>query len=90
MTFDNNPFNGADGVPQMPQPQIDVETLPTVTCDKCGCKIFKAGLVLKKVSPLQSQSGQEEVLPVQVFACAACNHVNDSMGGSLLREKKIL
>ena len=33
-------------------------------------------MMLKKLSPLISPSGQEAIVPVGVFACDACGHVN--------------
>jgi hypothetical protein len=32
--------------------------------------------LLRKVSALISPTGKETVVPIQVFACDSCNHVN--------------
>ena len=32
-----------------------------------------------KVSALVSPTGKETVLPIQLFACAHCNHINEDM-----------
>ena len=31
---------------------------------------------MRKLSKLLSPTGQETMLPVQVFACVECNHIN--------------
>ena len=55
---------------------IDLTHAKTLECEKCGCKAFKQTLMLKKLSPLVSPTGQEAIIPVGVFACDHCGHVN--------------
>ena len=45
-------------------------------CEECKCKAFKQTLMLKKLSPLVSPNGQEAIVPVTVFCCEKCGHVN--------------
>ena len=33
-------------------------------------------MMLKKLSPLVSPNGQEAIIPVMVFACDSCGHIN--------------
>jgi phage FluMu protein Com len=54
-----------------------VDSAATVTCDSCGHHIFENGLVLKRFSAVSSPTGQEVVVPVEVFKCAKCSHVNE-------------
>tara|TARA_R100000315_G_C5182574_1_gene105963 strand:- start:62 stop:304 length:243 start_codon:yes stop_codon:yes gene_type:complete len=56
--------------------QIDLTHAKDITCDECGCRGFKQTLMLKKLSALVSPNGQEAMVPVAVFACEACNHIN--------------
>ena len=48
----------------------------TLECEECGCKGFKQTLMLKKLSALVSPNGQESMVPVGVFACEKCSHIN--------------
>ena len=55
---------------------IDLTHATTLECEECGCQGFKQTLILKKLSALMSPSGQEAMIPIQVFACTECSHVN--------------
>ena len=64
---------GKDG--QM-QEQIDISKTSAIKCEKCENPTFKQTLLLRKLSALVSPNGQETLVPVQVFACEKCGHVN--------------
>ena len=64
---------GKDG--QMQQ-QIDISKTSAIKCEKCENPTFKQSLLLRKLSALVSPNGQETLVPVQVFACEKCGHVN--------------
>ena len=55
---------------------IDVSQTTPVKCEKCENQTFKQTLLLRKVSALVSPNGQEQYVPVAVFACEKCGHVN--------------
>ena len=64
---------GKDGQAQQ---TIDVSQTSPVKCEKCENQTFKQTLLLRKVSVLVSPNGQEQYIPVGVFACEKCGHVN--------------
>ena len=64
---------GKDG--QM-QEQIDISKTSAIKCEKCENSTFKQTLLLRKMSALVSPNGQETIIPMQVFACEKCGHVN--------------
>ena len=64
---------GKDG--QM-QEQIDISKTTPIQCEKCNGSTFKQTLLLRKLSSLVSPNGQETIVPMQVFACEKCGHVN--------------
>ena len=66
-------IKGNDGVSL---DNIDLTHAKTLECEKCQNKGFRQTLMLKKLSPLMSPSGQEAIIPVGVFACDSCGHVN--------------
>ena len=48
----------------------------TSECDECKAKTFKQSLMLKKLSGILSPNGQDQIVPIMVFACESCGHVN--------------
>ena len=64
---------GKDG--QM-QEQIDISKTTPVKCEKCENQTFKQTLLIRKLSALVSPNGQETIVPMAVFACEKCGHVN--------------
>ena len=58
------------------QEQIDITKTSAVKCEACENSTFKQSLLLRKMSALVSPTGQETIIPMQVFACEKCGHVN--------------
>ena len=60
------------------QPGLNVDFSQTTAevCDKCGNDTFTQVLKMRKLSALVSPSGQEAIIPMQVFSCDKCGHVN--------------
>ena len=69
-----NMGGGQGGPPTLDN--VDLTHAETLECEKCQCKGFKQTLMLKKLSALISPSGQESLVPVTVFACEKCSHIN--------------
>tara|TARA_Y100001973_G_C5033658_1_gene249309 strand:+ start:431 stop:664 length:234 start_codon:yes stop_codon:yes gene_type:complete len=65
--------------------QIEISKTSAINCESCGNSTFKQTLLLRKLSALVSPDGQETIVPVQVFACEKCGHVNSEFSdiGSL-------
>ena len=55
---------------------LDISQTTPVKCDKCVNQTFKDTLILRKLSALVSPNGQEQYIPVAVFACEKCGNVN--------------
>ena len=64
-----------DGKGQM-QEQIDFSKTSQIKCEACDGSAFKQTLLLRKMSALVAPGGQETIIPMQVFACEKCGHVN--------------
>ena len=58
------------------QETIDFSKTTQIKCESCDSSTFKQTLLLRKMSALVSPNGQETIIPMQVFACDSCNHVN--------------
>ena len=61
---------------QQMQMNIDFEQTTPVVCDECGHDVFTQALKMRKISALLSPTGQETMIPMQVFTCAKCGHIN--------------
>ena len=66
---------------------IDLTHAKTVSCDNCECKAFKQTMMLKKLSSLMSPTGEEAIIPVGVFACEACGHVNKEFSEAEIKQR---
>ena len=66
-------IKGSDGITL---DNIDLTHATTLECEKCQCKGFKQTLLLRKLSALVAPGGQETIVPMSVFACEKCGHVN--------------
>ena len=62
---------------QQQQFNIDFSQTTAVTCDECGHEHFVQVNLMRKLSPMLSPTGQPALIPVPVFACANCKHVNE-------------
>jgi|TARA_B100000073_G_scaffold278415_1_gene238777 hypothetical protein len=69
--------NGGQGGGPPTLDNVDLTHAKTIECEKCKCKAFKQTMMLKKLSPLLSPTGQEAIVPIMVFACEGCGHVNE-------------
>ena len=55
--------------------QLDLKNATDMTCEKCDGKLFEKVCRIKKVSALVSPTGQEIVLPFELFACKSCGEI---------------
>ena len=78
-------INGGPGGQQgggNPLDNVDLTHAKTIECEKCQCQSFKQSMMLKKLSALVSPNGQEAIVPVMVFACEKCGHVNEEFANA--------
>ena len=61
--------------PQETQVQVDLSKADTIKCDDCGNYLFITSHVIKRISPILSPTGQEAIVPVQVYSCGNCGTV---------------
>ena len=60
------------------QPGLNVDFSQTTAevCEECGNDTFTQVYQIRALSALLSPTGQETKIPIQVFACAKCGHIN--------------
>ena len=55
--------------------KVDLNKADTIKCDDCGNYLFITSHVIKGLSPIVSPTGQEALIPVQVYSCGNCGKV---------------
>ena len=71
------------------QVQVDLRDAETIKCSGCNNYLFITSFILKRLSAIVSPSGQEALIPVQVYSCGNCGKVAEGMlEGSGLEEDK--
>ena len=62
-----------------PKAKVDLSQAESVKCEECDNYSFIESYFLKRLSPLVSPTGQEAMIPIEVFACGNCGKVPDKM-----------
>jgi uncharacterized Zn finger protein len=55
---------------------VDINQTSGVTCDECGGVYFDQALVIRKASGLLTGTGKPGYIPIPIFKCCGCGHVN--------------
>jgi len=75
--------------PPQAQVKVDLKEAQTIRCKSCDNYLWIQAFVLKKISALVSPSGQEGLVPVQVFSCGNCGQVAEGfLDENVLDEQK--
>ena len=61
------------------QVQVDLSDAETMKCDDCGNSVFIPAYFIKRLSPIVSPTGQEALIPIQVYSCGNCGKVPDKL-----------
>jgi len=56
---------------------ISLDQTQALKCEKCDNPTFNQSFLLRKASRLLTGSPQDALIPIQVFACTKCGHVNN-------------
>jgi|TARA_B100000287_G_C19952942_1_gene511193 DNA-directed RNA polymerase subunit M/transcription elongation factor TFIIS len=62
---------------EQPGLKVDISQTTAVSCEKCKHDVFIPAFKMRKLSALLSPAGKETMVPVNVFACAKCGHINE-------------
>ena len=61
---------------QQPQMNINMSQTTAEVCESCENDTFIQVYQMRKLSALLSPTGEPAMIPIQVFACAKCGHIN--------------
>ena len=56
---------------------ISLDKTQEIICEKCNHNVFQEGLMLRKASKFLTGTTQDALIPLPVFSCSACGHVNE-------------
>jgi len=59
------------------QMNISLDKTTGITCDECGWNVFQEGVILRKASRFITGTAQDAMIPIPIFACSKCGHVNE-------------
>ena len=69
------------------QLNISLDKTTGVVCEECDNQVFQEGVMLRKASRFLTGTAQDALVPIQVFSCAKCGHVNEEFLPSQLKNK---
>ena len=58
---------------------VDLTNIDNMKCDECENETFVPVFIIKHLSALMSPTGQETMVPVQLFKCSKCGHINEKL-----------
>jgi DNA-directed RNA polymerase subunit RPC12/RpoP len=61
------------------QVKVDITKAETVKCEYCGNALFISSTIIKRLSALLSPTGQEAIIPIDVYSCGDCGQVPKTM-----------
>ena len=67
---------------------ITLDKTSGVSCDECSGEVFQEGVMLRKASRFITGTPQDALIPIPVFTCSKCGHVNEEFLPSQLRNKE--
>lgn len=66
---------------------ITLDKTTGMSCDECGNEVFQEGVMLRKASRFITGTAQDAMIPIPVFTCSKCGHVNEEFIPLQLRNK---
>ena len=61
------------------QQQVDLSQAETLKCEYCNNVLFISSTIIKRLSAIISPTGQEALVPIDVYSCGNCGKVPKSM-----------
>ena len=56
---------------------IKPEDMKDICCENCGGKYFRQVQAFKRLPALISPTGKEQIVPIPVYRCDECGHINE-------------
>ena len=65
------------------QVKVDLSQAETMKCEYCGNYLFIKSSLIKRLSPLVSPTGEEALIPIEIYSCGNCGHINQKLNPTL-------
>ena len=76
--------------PQQAQVKVDLREADTIKCEHCGNYLFIKSTVLKRLSALVSPTGEEAIIPIEIYSSGNCGQVpKDMLKGTGLEQSDV-
>lgn len=62
---------------QAPKLNVTLDKTVPFTCNECDNQVFQEGVMLRKASKFITGTAQDALIPIPVFVCRNCGHVNN-------------
>lgn len=59
------------------QMNINLEDTTEIICERCNNNTFQQGVLLRSVSRFITMNEQDGIMPVPIFYCIKCKHINE-------------
>lgn len=56
---------------------VSLDKTVAILCEKCENQTFTESVILRKVSRFLTGQPQDGLVPIPVFSCCSCGHVNE-------------
>jgi len=57
--------------------QAEIQNAVNYSCESCDNETFKQVFVIKRISALVSKEGKDTFVPIPIFSCDICGHINE-------------
>ena len=61
------------------QVKVDLAQAETMKCEYCDNYLFISSTIIKRLSAILSPTGEETLIPIDVYSCGNCGRVPKSM-----------
>lgn len=66
---------------------LSLDKTSAVVCEECGSHSFIEGTLLRRASRFLTGTSQDALIPIQVFVCSKCGHVNEEFLPTQLKKQ---
>jgi uncharacterized Zn finger protein len=70
-----------------PKLNVSLDKTVPIVCEKCENQTFTESVILRKISRFLTGQMQDGIVPIPVFSCSACGHVNEEFLPQELKTK---
>jgi len=65
--------------PREQKVQLDLANAETMQCEHCSNYLFISATIIKRLSAIVSPTGEETLIPIDVYSCGNCGRVPKTM-----------